>query len=386
MGVALFGADILSVHAALPGEALCSLYLKAQGKLSLGLEPASGVRRGSLVSEDCTLRFTDVMHRDIPVFARQIECFDTVYFGLSVPPDVTKRYFKKGGNPSLLISSRAGHICITLRGGAFLQEGIRFASGKSEIYVTALTGNAKAGLPGVPPAFRKLYEETERDADLRISTPELRDIVNRICGGGVLRSFAEGSYHTEEQYQAVKALCEARLFTRAKGIINFMLGIYRTCGQLPMIYGERPVYDPFPAIRASYLALALKEYYDRSGDRRYIKSTLYEVSAALTYILDCVNGSRLPHLGNEGVYGKDLLLPSSKSEELTERALEAVKQMSEETRTRICCKVSLNDAPKSKTRKRPPRALRTLCERCGKEGVCYLGKDGDYLCPECYIE
>lgn len=386
MGLSLLGADIHSVHPALPGEALCSLYLKAQGRLSLMLEPASGVRQGSLTGEDCTLRFTDVMHRDIPVFARQIECFDTVYFGLSVPPDVTKRYFSKGGHPSLLISSESGDVCITLRGGSFCQEGIRFTSGKSEMLITALNGNVKAGLPGEPPSFRKLYEATERDADLRISTPELRDTVNRICKGGVLHSFVHGSYHTEEQYREVKALCAARLFVRAKGIIDFMLGIYRANGSLPMIYGERPVYDPFPAIRASYLALALKEYYDRSGDGRYVKSTLYEVSAALTYILDLINDSHLPHLGDEGVYGKDLLLPSAKSEELARRAIEAVKQMSEETKTRICSKIDLDNTPQNKARKRPPRALRTLCERCGKESICYHGKGGDYLCAECYIE
>ena len=390
LGVALLQADILSVHPVMPGDAVCSLYAKCRGTYSIKTEPSSGVRTGAFISENNEFRFTDFAHPVSPLFVRRMECFDNVSFGISTPPDARRRLFSHRDDASMLLSSPAGDICITLRGKACFTPDwcIRFGTGKSEMIICSLTGDKRAGFPGVPPEADGIYEEIMENADPRITTVTLRDTVNRICRGGVLHSFAEGTYHTEEQYQAVKALCAARLFVKAKGIINFMLGIYRTHGHLPMIHGERSVYDPFPAIRNSYLALALKEYYDRSGDDRYIKSTLYEVSTALTYILDCVKGGHLPHLGDEGVYGKDLLLPSKKSEALFAEAAEAVEEMSRELKVRT---VSLRRAKSSVredsvSQRRPTRALRTVCEECGRDGVCYLGRYGRYLCPSCYIQ
>lgn len=396
MGIALLRADIHSVHPVLPGDAVCSLYPKCHGTFSVKCEPSSGVRSGSFAGEGNSFRFTDFIHPTSPVFVRRMECFDTVSFGISAPADVRRRLFERKEEYSLLLASAFGSVSITLRGKArFMPDRtIRFGTGKSEMIICSLTGDRLAGLPGVPPAWDEIYETVLADADPRIKTPELRDLVNRTCRGGVLHDFAGCEYITEEQYTAVRALSTAGLYARARELIRFMGRTYGDLGFLPISYGQAVHPDPFPEIRGAYLALSLKAYHDATGDVGFIREILPAAAKALCDAVPLIKGGHLPHLGDEGVTGRELYSPSPKSEELFLNGAKAAIDLSEGTKMRIGGLARLKSALRelremsqpAEIQRIPLRALHTFCEECESEGICYLGKGGRYLCPECYIK
>lgn len=392
MGIALLRADIHSAHPVIPGDAVCSLYAKCHGTFSVKCEPSSGVRRGSFAGEGNSFRFTDFIHPTSPVFVRRMECFEGVSFGISAPTDVRRRLFDKRKEHSLLLASASGNICITLRGKAsFSPDGsIVFGTGKSEMIICSLKGDKTAGLPGGPPASDEIYEAVMANADPRIRTRELRDIVNRTCGG-VLRDFAGCEYVTEEQYTAVCELSSAGLYDRARGVIRFMRKTYDDLGFLPIRYGQSVHSDPFPAIRGAYLALALKAYYDVSRDIGFAREILPAAAKATCDAVPLIKGGHLPHLGDNGVTGKELYTPSVKSEELFAGGAKAVTDLSEDIKIRISGLARLKGALRAMSepadiQRMPLRSLHTFCEECEAEGICYLGKGGRYLCPECYIK
>ena len=392
MGIALLRADIHSVHPVIPGDAVCSLYAKCHGTFSVKCEYSGGVRRGSFTAEDNSFRFTDFIHPTSPVFVRRMDCFDRVSFGISAPSDVRRRLFEKREEYSLLLSSVTGNICITLRGKAgFSPDGsIVFGTGKSEMVICSLTGDKTAGFPGAPPASEEIYETVMASADPRIKTRVIRDIVNRTRGG-VLHDFAGCEYVTEEQYTAVCELCRAGLYHKAREIIRFMVKTYNDLGFLPVSCGRVIRPDPFPAVRGAYLALAIKAYHDAVRDRVFLREILPAAVKALCDAVPLIKGGHLPHLGDEGVTGKALYTPSAKSEELFVSGAKAVTDLSEDAKLRINGLARLKGALKamgspSDAQRTPLRSLHTLCEECEREGVCYLGKGGRYLCPECYIK
>ncbi len=393
LGIALFKADIHSVHPVMPGDAICSVFAKCHGTLSVKCEPQSGVRRGSFAGEGNRFRFTDFIHPASPVFVREMECFDRVSFGISTPFDVRRRLFRRKEEYSMLLASSAGNVCITLRGkAAFSPDGcIVFTTGKSEMIICSLTGEKTVGFPGMPPEGNDIYEQVLASADPRIKSAQLRDIVNRICNGGVLHSFADCSYDTEEQYLAACKLARASLYERAREIIRFMIKTYDTFGFLPISHGQSVHTDPFPEIRGAYPALAMKEYYAVTRDRSFVREVLPTAAKALCDAIPLIKGGHLPHMGDEGVTGKALYDPSPKSQELFALAAKGVIALSEEGKIRISGIARLRNALRdmdepTDTQRLPLRAIRTICEECEKESVCYLGKGGRYLCPECYIK
>lgn len=390
LGISLYESDIHSVHPRMPGDAICSLYAKCHGTLSFKTDPVTGVRNGSFMGEDNNFRFTDFIHPTSPVFVRRVDCFDKVSFGISTPMDVSRRVFQHKEDYSMLLSSVAGNIYITLRGkAAFTPDGcISFGTGRSEMIICSLTGDDYAGFPGMPPETSEVYEAVMASSDARIKTVGVRDIVNRITGGGVLHSFADCNYHTIEQCEAVEILCGVGLTHYAKGLIESMLRVYNDLGYLPMIYGERAMIDPFPAIRTIYLAKAVAYYYHTTLDNRFVRSVLPAIAAGMHRICAYAKNGYLPHLGDEGVTGKDLFTPSEKNKELFIHTAEAVLDMSERLGVRISCGSALRSAIANLEKgdmhpPRPSRSLTTLCEGCGEHHICYLSKGGAYLCPRC---
>ncbi|MCI8589607.1 MAG: hypothetical protein HFE77_02710 [Clostridiales bacterium] len=437
MIAALDGPNIMSIHApSISAPALCSLVCKEIVKTRIQHADDVDIFMHMNHNDHLQFRCTDLIDPEDCIFVRKIDTYDRASFKICVPPNASFTVYKhtskmhraiislpKGSAFSTGLSTKEeSFLLIAACGNCIIRENgiIDIQTGNSFIYFISGDPAEFYKLDNEIPSYNTLYQRVAEKSDRLSSHKKIQDILNKQSKtGGVISSTYLGECVISKQREYLQTLLAAKQIDRAKGIIDYLLKLYQVNGFMP--YSASVDYEPIKkgalsnAVTPAFAALCAKDYYDATGDKKFIRSRIKLIAQITNLQTLDIKTSHLSFNGGEALF--DGTRPSSMlfegsllSDKLFLESAEAllylideihcsVKRTAALTRAHDKVKAALSDYEingqclinyyNRYSIARKPKTLYFHCEYCHAtklqtyERLCIRNKFGHYVCPEC---